>query len=133
MAAEGFGEMSTAYAAFVKNLGQIWGGSARCGDFGVLLPVGCISGLMGVGTFWLDGLRVTMLGQRPIYTFSHGARTLYYTPLWFLACMLSATVNFAVQVYEPTMWAAFLAAVMWRTLLRQALPAPEDQQSMDDG
>lgn len=112
---------------FIDNLMKIWSGSAQCGDIGILLPFSLVSGIIGTLTFYVDGLSTCLLKRKSVYKFSHGFRTIYFSPLWFFACVITAGLGFSIKIYEPTLLAAFLSAVFWFSFLKMALPSFEDK------
>jgi hypothetical protein len=112
----------------IPSIIKIWHGTALCGDGAIMLPFSIVSGGFGIGSLWLDGLAVILLKRNALYSFNHGFRTFYLAPLWFLASSITAAMGFAVQIYEPTMYAAFLASAFWYLFLKQALPSGEDNQ-----
>ena len=89
-------------------------------------------GVFGASVVVLDACSATF-GGRSFLGLTHGWKT---TPkaaiVWFVGSLIAAGLGMAARVFEPTPFAALLAAASWRTILGKFLAMAKHSGQRDD-
>lgn len=91
------------------------------------LAFGMVAGGLSAALLLFDGLVVAVRG-RGVLGVTHGWRTFWMVPVWFVGGCMAGGFGALFRMYEFTLQAAILAAFTWRTFLTQAQTIIQRQQ-----
>lgn len=118
----------------VADIGNLFNGKLGRDGLWPIFVFGFSAGIVAVITLALDFCSWAIF-RKNVIKFTHGWRTLYLSPLWFLGAMGACSLGFALNIYETTAAAVIYAAVAWPSFLTDVLklgPKEDEQGRSDD-